>query len=67
MGYSGVMENLIFLLPIALCLGGLGLLAFFWALRRNQFDDMEGAANRILFDDDSSPTGGHDQKSGGKA
>lgn len=49
------MENLIFLLPIALGLGGVGLAAFFWALKRDQFDDMEGAANRILFDDDSSP------------
>jgi cbb3-type cytochrome oxidase maturation protein len=49
------MENLIYLVPTALGLGGLGLAAFFWALKRNQFDDMEGAANRILFDDDQSP------------
>ncbi len=25
-----------------------GLAAFFWALKRGQFEDMEGAANRIL-------------------
>lgn len=49
------MEILIYLLAIALGLGGIGLAAFFWALKRNQFEDMEGAANRILFDDDSLP------------
>jgi len=49
------MENLIYLVPTALGLGGLGLAAFFWALKGKQFEDMEGAANRILFDDDQSP------------
>ncbi len=49
------MENLIILVAVALCLGGGGLLLFFWALKRNQFEDMEGAANRILFDDDDKP------------
>jgi cbb3-type cytochrome oxidase maturation protein len=33
-------------------LGGLGLAAFLWALKSGQYEDMEGAANRILFDDD---------------
>jgi cbb3-type cytochrome oxidase maturation protein len=32
-------------------LGGLGLLGFLWALRSRQYDDLEGAAARILFDD----------------
>jgi cbb3-type cytochrome oxidase maturation protein len=45
------MTVLLFLIPIALCLGGLGLAAFLWALKSGQYDDMEGAANRILFDD----------------
>lgn len=36
------------LIPVSLALGGLGLLAFFWALRRGQFDDPEGDAHRIL-------------------
>ncbi|MBF0335646.1 MAG: cbb3-type cytochrome oxidase assembly protein CcoS [Alphaproteobacteria bacterium] len=40
------------LIPVALALGGLGLAAFLWALRSGQFDDLDGAANRILFDDD---------------
>lgn len=40
------------LIPIALGLGLLGLSAFFWALRDGQFDDTDGAAMRILIDDD---------------
>ena len=47
------MDALIFLIPIALGLGLLGLGAFLWALRSGQYDDMEGAAERILFDDDT--------------
>ena len=46
------MSNLLLLIPIALFLGLLGLAAFLWSLKSGQFDDMEGAANRILFDDD---------------
>ena len=46
------MSNLLLLIPIALFLGLLGLGAFLWSLRSGQFDDMEGAANRILFDED---------------
>ncbi|PWK63407.1 cbb3-type cytochrome oxidase assembly protein CcoS [Aminobacter sp. AP02] len=46
------MTNLLFLLPVALFLGGLGLAAFLWSLRSGQYDDMDGAAERILVDDD---------------
>ncbi|MBL4666981.1 MAG: cbb3-type cytochrome oxidase assembly protein CcoS [Sneathiella sp.] len=46
------MTVLIYLIPIALFLGGLGLAAFIWSLKSGQYDDLEGAANRILFDDD---------------
>jgi cbb3-type cytochrome oxidase maturation protein len=49
------MEGLLYLIPIALFLGGLGLAAFMWALRSNQFEDLDGAAERILFDDDEDP------------
>jgi len=46
------MTGLLYLIPIALFLGLLGLAAFVWALRAGQFDDLDGAAGRILFDDD---------------
>ncbi|MBB4286019.1 cbb3-type cytochrome oxidase assembly protein CcoS [Roseospira goensis] len=46
------MNALLFLIPLALLLGLGGLAAFLWALRSGQFDDMDGAAHRILFDDD---------------
>ena len=45
------MTVLLFLIPIALCMGGLGLAAFLWALRSGQYEDMDGAAQGILFDD----------------
>ena len=48
------MTILLYLIPIALLLGGLGLAAFLWALKSGQYEDMEGAANRILFDDDEN-------------
>ena len=47
------MSVLLYLIPVALCLGLAGLLAFLWALRSGQFDDLDGAAQRILFDDDN--------------
>jgi cbb3-type cytochrome oxidase maturation protein len=46
------MEGLLYLIPIALFLGLLGLAGFLWAMRSGQFDDLDGAAQRILFDDD---------------
>lgn len=46
------MDVLIYLIPAALLLGLLGLGAFLWALNAGQFDDMDGAAERILIDDD---------------
>ncbi len=47
------MNALIYLIPAALLLGGLGLAAFLWALRSGQFDDLEGAKHRILEDDEN--------------
>ncbi|MEJ5977371.1 cbb3-type cytochrome oxidase assembly protein CcoS [Novosphingobium sp. PS1R-30] len=46
------MTSLATLIPIALFLGLCSLATFFWALRSGQFDDLEGAANRILIDDE---------------
>lgn len=46
------MSNLLVLIPAALFLGLLGLAAFLWALGSGQFDDLEGAAVRVLDDGD---------------
>jgi cbb3-type cytochrome oxidase maturation protein len=46
------MNALVFLIPIALGLGGLGLAAFLWSLKSGQYDDLEGAAWRILDEDE---------------
>lgn len=48
------MTGLLFLIPVALTLGLAGLAAFFWALRTGQFDDPDGAANRILIEEDEA-------------
>ena len=46
------MTSILYLIGISLCLGGFALAAFLWSLRNGQYDDMEGAAARILFDDE---------------
>jgi cbb3-type cytochrome oxidase maturation protein len=46
------MNVLIYLVPMALALGLTGLFAFLWSLRSGQYDDMNGAALRVLSDDD---------------
>lgn len=48
------MTNLLLLIPIALGLGALGLGAFIWSLRSGQYDDLDGAAERILHEDDEA-------------
>lgn len=47
------MNALLILIPVALILGGLGLAAFLWAMRSGQFDDLDGAAARILDENES--------------
>ncbi len=46
------MNFILYLLGLGVLLGGGGLALFLWALRSGQYDDMDGAPNRILFDDD---------------
>ena len=46
------MSVLLYLVPTALGLGLVGLFGFMWSMRSGQYDDIEGAANRILNDDD---------------
>lgn len=49
------MQILIYLVPTALLLGLSGLAAFLWSLKNGQYDDVEGAAVRVLTDDDIKP------------
>jgi cbb3-type cytochrome oxidase maturation protein len=46
------MNVIVYLLPMALLLGGIGLAAFLWTLRSGHYDDLDGAALRPLSDDD---------------
>ncbi len=48
------MNILLYLIPIAFTLGLTGLAAFFWAMRNGQFEDLEGAAYRVLHDDEDA-------------
>jgi cbb3-type cytochrome oxidase maturation protein len=47
------MSVLAYLIPISLGLGAVGLAAFLWSLRGGQYEDLSGAAERILFDEDN--------------
>ena len=50
------MNVLVYLIPVSLCLGAIGLLAFLWTLKHRQYDDPAGDAERILRDDyDKAP------------
>lgn len=49
------MTIIVYLIPVALGLGLLGLGAYIWSIRSGQFDDMQGPAYRILDDDDDTP------------
>jgi cbb3-type cytochrome oxidase maturation protein len=50
------MEVLIYLVPLALALGLLGLVAFLWSLKSGQYDDLDGAAWRAIADDEPPQT-----------
>jgi cbb3-type cytochrome oxidase maturation protein len=56
-------SGILYLIPIALLLGLLGLGAFLWALRSGQYEDLDGAAQRILHDDDDEPSNGSSHRS----
>jgi len=49
------MLDFLYLVPIALVLGAFALGAFMWALGSGQYEDLDGAAERILFEDDDNP------------
>lgn len=49
------MDVLLYLIPMALLLGVVALAGFFWSLKSKQYEDLEGAAHRILLDDEDMP------------
>jgi cbb3-type cytochrome oxidase maturation protein len=52
---DGLMNYLLILVPVAILMGFVGLATFLWSLRSKQYEDMDGAAERILLDDDDKP------------
>lgn len=48
------MNGLMLLIPVALGMGAAGLALFFWAMKDGQFEDLDGAAQRILIDDEDA-------------
>lgn len=48
------MSVLLYMIPLALVLGLIGLAGFIWSLKSGQYDDLDGAAHRILMDDDQN-------------
>ena len=49
------MSYLSWLVPIALGMGIVGLMAFLWSVRSGQYEDLDGAAERVLMEDDDKP------------
>lgn len=46
------MSDFFFLIPVSVIAGAAGLIIFLWTLRDGQYDDLDGAAERVLYDDD---------------
>ena len=49
------MNYLFFLVPLAILMGFVGLVAFLWSARSGQYEDLDGAAERIFLNDDDKP------------
>lgn len=49
------MSYLAWLVPLALGMGVVGLAAFLWSMRSGQYDDLDGAAERVLLSDATDP------------
>lgn len=56
------MEIILYLIPPSLILGGVIVWALFWSVKNNQFEDLDGAANRILFESDKLKSGKEDER-----
>ena len=52
------MMEYFYLIPIAIGLGLTALAAFMWSLRSGQYDDLDGAAERILHEETDTPIRG---------
>jgi len=52
------MNSLVFLVPLALLLGAAALGAFLWSLRSGQYEDLDGAAERIFLEEEGDSAGG---------
>lgn len=55
-------DSLLYLIPISLILGGVALGAFFWCLKNDQYEDLDGAAERILFEDPGNESDQFEEK-----
>jgi cbb3-type cytochrome oxidase maturation protein len=60
------MIDFFFLVPIAIGMGLVGLASFMWTLRSGQYDDLEGAAQRILFEGNEGPLPDRPRATGAK-
>jgi cbb3-type cytochrome oxidase maturation protein len=49
------MSVLAYLIPVSLILGAVGLAAFLWSFKSGQYQDLDGAAQRIHFDEEDAP------------
>lgn len=49
------MSVLVYLIPVSVILGVAGLAAFLWSFKSGQYQDLDGAAQRVLFDDEDAP------------
>lgn len=49
------MNNLFILIPLALCFGTAALITFLWTVKSGQYEDLDGAANRIFLNSDDEP------------
>ena len=61
------MIDFFFLIPVALGLGLAGLASFMWTMKSGQYDDLEGAAERILFEGDEGPLNPPTSPEGGES
>lgn len=52
------MNVLVFMIPVSILMGLAGLVAFIWALKTRQYEDLDGAASRILFEEENCPAKG---------